>query len=119
MKLRYEINIRLQSHLLGYCHLLGATEFDTHIALERDRSIIDVRCKVKNLPQSRLDELNEQMSIPRRHEVEQYYWNISGEEAIDDELSIAGLMTDEAVITYDGDELSIHCVRMNVVKGGL
>lgn len=116
MKLRYEINIRLQSHLLGYCHLLGATVFDTHLALESDRSIIEVCCKVKDLPEERLEELTQQMSIPRQHEVEQNYWNISGEEAIDDELSIAGLMTDEADISYDGEVLRIHCVRLNDAK---
>ncbi len=113
MKLRYEKNIRLLTDLLGYCHMIGASEFFTHIALEDARSTIEVRCLIANLPQTRIDELNRHLNVPRQHEVEQYYWNISGEEQIDSELSLAGMMTDQADITYDGHELRITCVRLN------
>ncbi len=113
MKLRYEKNIRLMNDLLGYCHMVGAHEFDTRLVMEASHSLIEVRCKVQNLPQARLDELNQYMNMPRQHEVEQYYWNISGEEEIDNELSLAGMMTDEADIRYSGGELCIRCIRRN------
>lgn len=113
MKLRYEKNVRVLSDLLGYCHLIGSNDFATHLVLEPTRSIIEVRCKVRLLPQERLDELNKYLSIPRQHEVEQYYWNISGEEEIDSELSLAGMMVDTVDICYDGEELTILCQRLN------
>lgn len=113
MKLRYEKNVRVLSDLLGYCHLIGSNDFSTHLVLEPTRSLIEVRCKIKELAQNRLDELNKYLHIPRQHEVEQYYWTIAGEEEIDSELSLAGMMVDTAEISYSGDELRIFCQRLD------
>lgn len=113
MKLRYEKNVRVLTDLLGYCHFIGSNNLSTNLLLEPTRSVIEVRCQVRELDPARVDELNKYLHIPRQHEVEQYYWNISGEEEIDSELSLAGMMVDTAEITYDGEELRIVCERLD------
>lgn len=113
MKLRYEKNVRVMTDLLGYCHFVGSNQFTTSLVLQPTVSLIEVRCKVKNLPRERLEELHKFLNIPRQHEVEHYYWNISGEEDIDSELSLAGMMVDTAEITYIDDELRIFCTRLH------
>ena len=43
--------------------------------------------------------------------MEQNYWNLSGEEEIDGELSLAGMMVDTAEVAYDGNLLIVRVVR--------
>lgn len=116
MKHRYEKNIRVMTDLLGYCHYIGATEFSTGLVLRQASSVIEVRCKKKRMPRHQLEELHKYLNIPRQREVEQYYWNVGGEENLDSGLSLVGMMVDTASITFEDGELCIICERLHEVN---
>jgi len=111
MKLRYEKCINIMSDIMGYCHLKGCYDFNIDFVLRRTESEIIIRAKMDKVSPDILENLNHVLNIPRQPEIEQYYWNIGGEEDIDDELSLAGMMIDKATATYENGILQICALR--------
>jgi hypothetical protein len=97
--------------ILGYCHLKGCYDFNIDFAMRSTESEIIIRAKMDKVSEAVLENLNHVLNIPRQYEVEQYCWNIGGEEEIDDELSLAGMMIDKATVTYDHGILQICALR--------
>ncbi len=112
MKLRYEKNIRVLTNLMGYCRLLGAQNFSVDFTMDGSVSVIEVRAGIAAVDSACLAELSKTLNIPRQREVEQYYWNVSGEEEIDDELALVGMMVDRAAVQYANGVLTIRCERV-------
>ncbi|MDL2218950.1 hypothetical protein LJC04_01230 [Ruminococcaceae bacterium OttesenSCG-928-O06] len=111
MKLRYEKNVRVLTDIMGYCHLVGGTSFQIDFTMKEEVSDITIKTKIPGLPAENLHEIDKMLNIPRQREVEQYYWNISGGEEIDNELGLAGMMVDEAFVSYENDILTIKACR--------
>lgn len=113
MKLRYEKNIRIMNDLLGYCHYLGAHTFQMDLDMQPAVSHITVRADVSHIAPGEVESLSRLLNLPRQREVEQNYWNISGEEEIDTELTLAAVMIDSAEVSYAGGELTISVHRIH------
>ena len=111
MKLRYEKCVRVMTDIMGYCHLVGCKDFSIDFEMRSTESEVIVRAKIDDIPDSVIEKLDHVLNIPRQREVEQYYWNISGEEEIDDELPLAGMMTDRASVTREDGVLLIKVLR--------
>lgn len=110
MRNRYEKTIRIVTDLLGYCRYLGATEFHTDFSLKADKTVICVVANVEQITQAQLEELDTELCIPRQPEVEQNYWNITGNEDVGPDLSLVGMMVDKSRIQYEKKQLTI-CVE--------
>lgn len=113
MKLRYERSVRVLNDIMGYCHLIGGDRMRVDFDMRDRTTHIIIQTEVPGMTQKRLTELDKLLNIPRQREVEQYYWTIAGEEEIDNELGLAGMMIDQAVITYENDLLSIDVLRID------
>ncbi|MDL2294018.1 hypothetical protein LJC60_05235 [Ruminococcaceae bacterium OttesenSCG-928-D13] len=111
MKLRYEKSVRVMSDIMGYCHLIGCNRFKVDFEMKETTTEITIVAEVPNITEKQLKEMTKLLNMPRQHEVEQYYWNISGEEEIDNELSLAGMMTDEATVDYAEGVLTVTVLR--------
>ncbi|MDL2324340.1 hypothetical protein LJC61_04220 [Ruminococcaceae bacterium OttesenSCG-928-A16] len=111
MKLRFEKNIRILTDILGHCHFLGGNICHTDFSLLPTHSHIVVQAEIPNLSSKAIADTHRTLNIPRQKDLEQNYWNISGEEAIDGELMLAGIMVDTASVSYDGKILTIDVVR--------
>ena len=113
MKLRYEKSMRVLTDIMGYCHLIGGQHFSVDFNMSGSQTEIEIKTQLAQVEQSELDNLNTMLNIPRQREVEQYYWNISGEEEIDNELSLAGMMVDEATVAYEDGVLTVTALRLD------
>lgn len=116
MKLRYEKSMRVLTDIMGYCHLIGCQDFNVDFVMRDRETEITVRAKMDNIPDEVVEKLDRILNIPRQREVEQYYWNIGGEEEIDDELPLAGMMIDKAVITRENGTLVINALRYDATN---
>lgn len=112
MKQRYEKSIHILTDLMGFCHFLGADKLHCDLSLEDGKTIISVSAELEQLAQEQLDEMAHVLNIPRQREVEQNFWGICGEEDIDTELSLAGMMIDKAQLRYEHGVLHIHAERI-------
>lgn len=111
MKMRYEKNIRILMDILGHFFYLGGCHFTTDIKMTPHSTELTVTGKIKDLSPAKLDHLRHVLSIPRQKDMEQNYWNLSGEEEIDGELSLAAMMVDTAEVSYDGSLLVVRVER--------
>lgn len=106
-------NIKLVSELMSFCYNYGATKVNIEIE-NLDHSIqINVTSHIKNIDTSTLNEVKNRLSTPRCHEIEEYYWSLSGDDNTDSELILVGMMIDKASITYDNET---HLLNMSFVR---
>ena len=112
MKHKFEKILRVTADLLTYCHQLGATDYHVDMTQHGEQCHCHIRCTVRGLFEDSLNELRTELARPRMQEIEQSYWGLSGEIESDTELTLVGMMVDTAEVAYEGDQLSIHYMRL-------
>ncbi len=58
-----------------------------------------------------LSELKKKLKNKRNHELEDYYWQLTGEIEDSNELELVAMMSDEVTITYENSKLAVHLIR--------
>ena len=112
MSLELEKSMRIVNDLVSFCYYEGAEEFDIYLKHNRDESTeMRVSCNISGVKPDRLEEIRQALGTSRQHEVEQSYWELSGEPEFSEELSLAGAMSDRAVVNYENGKLSITVYR--------
>ena len=111
MRHEFEKKMHIISDLLAYGNARGADELEMSILKKEDRTIFTVRARPTTLTEQDLEKLLGDLNAPRQHEVEQNYWGLSGESQSYSELTLVGMMSDEAQVSYDGRTLTIILER--------
>lgn len=106
-------NIKLVSELMSFCYNYGAKKVNIEIEHLDNMIQINVSAYIKNIDASTLNEVKNRLSSPRCHEIEEYYWSLSGDDNTDSELILVGMMIDKASVTYDTKNhlLNMSCIR--------
>lgn len=89
----------------------NATDIDVNIRLKDDTIIIRVKDNGKGIPEHRMEEAQKKLNQPRRHEIEDYYGELAGQNLIGTGLSMVGMMTDKAEIKSEpgeGTEITVY-----------
>ena len=111
MKTRFEKTLRITSDLMLYCHHRGATKLNASI-VEGDGTITYViDASPVKLTEEQLDGLRKRLSAPRQREVEQDYWELMGESEDFSELTLVGMLCDEAIIEYENESIKFTLIR--------
>lgn len=111
MKFKFEKNLKIVNELVVYFHKLGNSDVHIDLTCDKNNSYFRISGIVPNLSDKELDKLRETLNTPRQHEVEQYYWNLSGECEFDSELSLIGMMINDVKVDYVDGVLTIDIVR--------
>ncbi|MCL2637337.1 MAG: hypothetical protein FWD48_03105 [Oscillospiraceae bacterium] len=111
MKLEFEKKMKMASDLLSYCHLHGATEYNLDIKLNDDSATFVVKASPAKISDEDIEELRKHLGAPRQREVEQDYWELIGNSEEECEMTLIGMMCDEAEVVLEEDELTITVVR--------
>lgn len=104
-------NIRILDELTSYCYLKGAEHISINLDVENDLMIFTLKCHVPNLTNNDLDYLETSLNVPRCHEMEEYYWELTGDTEGENELSLVGMMIDEVCINFEESLLTIEVKR--------
>jgi len=96
-------NIKLVDELMSFCYKYGAKKININIENTDNKVIIDLKAYIEHISEKTLEILNTLLSAPRCREMEEYYWNLSGNDDTDTELTLVGMMSDEAEINYNPD----------------
>lgn len=104
-------NIKIANEILNFCYRHNSNHISLDIKNYADKTLFNISSYVENLNEEYLEELKKLLSSPRSHEMEEYYWRLTGEVSSDSELTLVGMMTDEAVVDYSDSILRIHLVR--------
>jgi len=105
-------NVRIMSDLMFFCNKLGINDFEVELHLRDKACHCHIRCPIPSLSRTVLDELTQALNRPRQKEIEQSFWGLSGEDDIEAEITLVGMMIDKATIEYGDGMLDIHCMRI-------
>jgi hypothetical protein len=111
MRNEFEKHMRIAGDLLSYCHHKGATEFHLDIKESDGAVLFTVEASPAVLSDEALGKLQKKLSAPRRGAIEQEYWHLAGESEDFSELTLVGMMSDDADVKYDGAALTITLAR--------
>ncbi|WP_102399580.1 hypothetical protein [Haloimpatiens massiliensis] len=111
MKHNNQRNIKIVSELMNFCYNNGGKDMSIDVKTKEDRTLIYIKSKIENLSETTLEISKKLLNAPRCHEIEEYYWNLTGDDDTDSELTLVGMMTDETSITYNDSILEIKVVR--------
>ncbi len=106
------INLKIISEIMAFYMSNGAKDVDINLKLEDNYVTICLSSAINPLEQEYLNEIIEHLNTPRQHELESYYWQLSGEDE-DSDLSMVGIMIDEVQYKYEGDRLTLTLTRYN------
>lgn len=112
MKFKIEKNLRIINELITYCSHFGGNDVSMKIQNTEDETNISIKAKLLNFSNENLQDLTQALNVPRQHEVEQYYWHLGGESQFDCELSLVGMMIDEAKVSFNDDILNVEVKRI-------
>lgn len=112
MSLELEKSMRIINDLVSFCYYEGAEKISMEWKNLGGKSMqMEVSCAIENLEQKKLEQIRRVLRLPRQHEVEQLYWELSGETEFSGELSLVAAMSDAAEVTYEKGILTIVICR--------
>ena len=111
MKVEFEKTMLISSELLSYCHLMGADEYHLDIKVVSGVTVFAIKAFPTKMSDEDLKRLRKKLGTPRQREMEQEFWGLSGESETVSELTLVGMMSDEADVEYKDGVLSITIKR--------
>lgn len=72
-------DIKITNEILNFCYRHNSNHISMDIKNYEDKIVFDIRSHIENLSNEYLEELKKLLSYPRYHEMEQYYWGLTGE----------------------------------------
>ena len=106
-------NMKIVDELMMFCLNHRCDNINLNLKIEDEKTIITIKAYINNLSDDILSEIKSLLSTPRRPEMEEYYWNLNGNDDPDSELILIGMMTDDVIIEYKNNELKIKLIRLN------
>jgi HSP20 family molecular chaperone IbpA len=111
MKAEFEKKMKIACALLSFCHMHGATEFHLDIKINNDSAESVIKASPACISGEAMEEMRKKLSAPRHREIEQDFWALMGESEDYCELTLAGMMSDEAEAKCENGELTITIKR--------
>lgn len=111
MKTRFEKSLRITGDLMLYCHHHGATDFNCHLTELEGKLKYVITAYPAIFDEHQLEELTKRLTAPRQREIEHEFWELMGESQDFSEITLVGMLCDEAEITYLDNVLKVTLLR--------
>lgn len=86
-------------------------EVDFKIKKSKEKTVVKIIDYNTHYTENDVQDLKECLNVQRQHEVEEYYWQLVGESDTEAELTIVGVMIDEATVELVDGNLHVTLVR--------
>ncbi len=104
---------KIIDELMFYLFSMGANNIDVNFKREADLCAITFKSDYDLSKRDKLFKLVKFLNYEKQEEMEEYYWELTGNYDLDTELSLVGMMIDEAKIYYDDEKIEIVLLRYN------
>lgn len=104
------VNLKILSELAAFFMSRGARELNMELKDEENKVCMCISGRIEDTWQEDVDDLASQLNVQRQHEVESYYWQLSGEDELEDFVTV-GMMVDKAEVEYKDGRLEINITR--------
>lgn len=102
---------KIIDELINYFFSMGATDINLNLKEDPDAYRITFDCNYSCKDSSKLEKLDKYLHCEKQEEMEEYFWELTGDCDVDTELTLVGMMTDEASVQCVDDKLRIMLVR--------
>lgn len=105
-------NIKIINELMNFLIKIGCENIHLDYHMGNHNLYLDFHCLIESLDEKYIKTMKTLLNVPRRHDMEEYYWELTGDDDLDTELSLVGMMIDEVSISYENNkELKLHLRR--------
>ncbi|AKL96947.1 hypothetical protein CACET_c35160 [Clostridium aceticum] len=106
--------IKIVDELMCFFFNIDITKLKIDFDYEEKSQIkVSLQGDCSNPPKEKLQELEEILNAPRQDVLEDYYWELVGENDNYDELTLLGALVDGGDIKYNNNKLRITVYRKN------
>jgi len=112
MKHLRQRNIKILSELTSYLVRIGCSDLHINFNTKGDITYISFTSVNPDISEKTLKDLTTQLNMPRRQDIEEYYWALNGDDGFTSELSLVGMMTDSVDVNYTDNVLKINLTRL-------
>ncbi len=113
MSFKLEKSMRIIDELAGFCCRRGCNDIKISYNTEDvTKTVITISAKNTTITDAEMETLKSQLSQHRQREMEECYWQITGDDSFGDELSLIGVMVDDCEIDYVDKVLNITVYRV-------
>ncbi|QGU96597.1 hypothetical protein GOM49_17225 [Clostridium bovifaecis] len=111
--MRHEVKkvSKIVDELIEFCFLHSTEKVNVTVENKKDRFEIIAHSDNVNCSDEKVERLKELLSVQRQNEIEEYYWQLAGEDEHNGEFSLVGMMVDEAEVKFTCPSLTIKLVR--------
>lgn len=111
MKFKTEKNLRIMNELVAFFYSSGCTDIHIDLSINNNISSFLLIGNVSNLKDKDFEALKQSLCVPRQHEIEEYYWNLMGENETGSQISLVGMMIDKCNISFENNVLTLEIYR--------
>jgi len=102
---------KIVDELVTYFYSMGATDISINLNEKKDYFKISLKSNYTTKDKNKIEKLIKYLKCDKQEEMEEYYWELTGESDVDNELMLVGMMTDEAEINIDEDTIEVVLYR--------
>lgn len=102
--------IKIIDEILVFLYSLNPSHVDMKLNRKEDCSelLFDANINIK-MEKGRVERIDRLLSCPRRRELEENYWELTGNDTTpSSELALVGMMTDDYEFVYKEEEMTVH-----------
>ncbi len=108
---------KIVDELLTYLFKIGSNNINIGIIEEKKHYKITFTALIHHVDEKDIDLLVKCLNCDKSEEMEEYYWELTGECDTDTELSIVGMMIDEFEVDLTEDKLELIIYRNKGKRG--
>ena len=106
---------KIVDELMNYFFYMDATDIEIRVNETEDYFKIYCKSNYRDHSLKKIQKLVKLLSTAKHEELEEYYWCLTGDCDVANELSLIGMMTDEAVVRYtEGESVEITLIKYKV-----
>lgn len=107
-----EIIIKIIDEMVTYLFHIGAKNIDFNYKNEVKYYTITFKCDYNHDKKDMIYRMVKCINMERQEEMEGYFWELAGQYKKDTELTLVGMMTDEAKVYFDDEIIKILLIRL-------
>lgn len=102
---------KIVDELVTYFFTMGATDMNINLKEKKDYYKIFLKSNYTTKDKAKIEKLIKYLKCDKQEEMEEYYWELTGDCDVDTELTLVGMMTDKAEINIEEDTIEVVLYR--------
>nr|WP_312576761.1 hypothetical protein [Sedimentibacter sp.] len=111
--MKYEIQkiSKIVEEIIDFFYSHSTKKVNISIEETKDSFIIEVQSDHIICSNDNANQLKDLLNVQRQREMEEYYWQLAGNDLDGDEYNLVGMMVDESYVDFKNPSLKVKLVR--------